>query len=54
MIRTSMTQTIADKTHDAGSLYDATLTYADGSQTAAGAIVMQDTAGNLYLIPWSG
>ena len=40
------------QTHDATMVYSNTvITYADGSTTTVDAIVMQDTAGNLYLMP---
>ncbi|MBU2981503.1 Hint domain-containing protein [Lentibacter algarum] len=40
------------QTHDATMLYNNTLiTYTDGSTATVNAIVMQDTAGNLYLLP---
>lgn len=39
-------------THDATMIYDNTvITYSDGSTATVTAIVMQDTNGNLYLIP---
>lgn len=39
-------------THDATMLYNNTvIRYTDGSTTTVNAIVMQDTAGNLYLVP---
>ncbi|SFJ40336.1 Hint domain-containing protein [Celeribacter neptunius] len=39
------------QTFDALISYNATLTYTDGSTTTINALVMQDTAGNLYLVP---
>lgn len=41
----------ADHTMDSIAVYDATLTYVDGSTATISALVFQDTAGNLYLAP---
>lgn len=39
-------------THDATMIYNGTtITYADGTSVTVDAIVMQDTSGNLYLLP---
>ncbi|MFK7940175.1 MAG: Hint domain-containing protein [Roseovarius sp.] len=38
-------------THDATMLFDATLTYKDGTTANISAVVMQDTNGNAYLMP---
>jgi len=40
-----------EKTHDATMLFDATLTYKDGSTTNITAVVTQDTNGDAYLMP---
>ena len=40
-----------EKTHDATMLFDATLTYKDGSTANISAVVMQDTNGDAYLMP---
>ena len=39
------------QTHDSTVVYNATITYADGTTASFGVIVFQDTAGNLYLAP---
>ena len=40
------------QTHDTAMIYNnTTITYTDGSTATVNAIVMQDTAGNLYLMP---
>lgn len=44
----------ADQTVDGLSVYNATLTYADGTTATITAVVFQDTAGNLYLAPELG
>ncbi|MEZ5869252.1 MAG: hypothetical protein R3D46_12795 [Defluviimonas denitrificans] len=41
----------AAQTFDTLVIYNATITYADGSTAVITANVMQDTAGNLYLVP---
>jgi Ca2+-binding RTX toxin-like protein len=41
----------ANQTMDGVTLYAATITYANGATASIGAIVIQDTAGNLYLVP---
>ncbi len=38
-------------THDATMLFDATLTYKDGTTANISAVIMQDTNGNTYLMP---
>ena len=40
-----------DQTMDGTAIYNATITYADGSTASITATVVQDTAGNLYLMP---
>lgn len=44
----------ADRTVDGLSVYNATLTYIDGTTATITAVVFQDTAGNLYLAPELG
>lgn len=41
----------ANQTMDGVTLYSATITYANGTTATIGAIIIQDTAGNLYLMP---
>jgi hypothetical protein len=41
----------ADQTFDGASLYNATITYVDGSTAVITAVIFQDTAGNTYLAP---
>ncbi|WP_238366487.1 Hint domain-containing protein [Mesobacterium pallidum] len=41
----------ATQTYDALVLYEATVTYVDGTTGSISALVMQDTAGRLYLMP---
>jgi len=41
----------ADQTFDGLSVYNATITYLDGTTASITAVVFQDTAGNLYLAP---
>ncbi|MEQ6248103.1 Hint domain-containing protein [Sulfitobacter sp. HNIBRBA3233] len=41
----------ADQTVDGLAIYNATITYTDGTTDTITAVVMQDTAGNLYLLP---
>ncbi len=38
-------------TYDAGAIYNATITYADGTTATVSAVIVQDTAGNLFLFP---
>ncbi len=40
-----------DQTLDGTAIYNATITYADGSTATITATLVQDTAGNLYLMP---
>lgn len=40
-----------EKTHDATMVFNATLTYADGSSATVSAVLMQDTNGDVYLMP---
>lgn len=40
-----------NQTMDGVVLYSATITYANGTSATIGAIIIQDTAGNLYLMP---
>ena len=40
-----------DQTFDGLTVYNATLTYVDGTTAKTAAVVFQDTAGNLYLAP---
>lgn len=43
----------ADQTFDMAMLYNATISYADGSTGSAVVILAQDDAGNTYLVPWT-
>jgi hypothetical protein len=43
----------ADQTIDGLAVYNATITYTDGTTATITAVVAQDTAGNLYLVPES-
>lgn len=40
-----------EKTHDATMLFDATLTYKDGTTATISAVLSQDTNGDVYLMP---
>jgi len=44
----------ADQTFDGLAVYNATLTYSDGTTATISAVLFQDTAGSLYLAPESG
>ncbi|MCG6902683.1 MAG: hypothetical protein LJE68_08380 [Rhodobacter sp.] len=41
----------ADQTVDGLAIYNATITYIDGTTATITAVILQDTAGNLYLAP---
>ena len=41
----------ADQTFDGTSIYNATITYIDGTTATITAVIFQDTAGNAYLAP---
>ncbi len=41
----------SDQTFDGVAVYNATITYADGTTATITAVIAQDTSGNLYLVP---